>query len=120
MPPCSTGASPTGRWRRRSGWGRRSAPCRWGSLVPFCPVRAGADLRWPLREGERLELRPDLPLEQLTAPVQEGVRIGTLRGAVGDEAAGEVPLVCGASVPRDLAEPRRGLLRRLLSWLEER
>ena len=74
----------------------------------------------PLREGERLELRPDLPLEQLTAPVQEGVRIGTLRGAVGDEAAGEVPLVCGASVPRDLAEPRRGLLRRLLSWLEER
>ena len=47
-------------------------------------------------------------------------RIGTLRGAVGDEAAGEVPLVCGASVPRDLAEPRRGLLRRLLSWLEER
>ena len=44
-----------------------------GSLVPFCPVRAGADLRWPLREGERLELRPDLPLEQLTAPVQEGV-----------------------------------------------
>ena len=91
-----------------------------GSLVPFCPVRAGADLRWPLREGERLELRPDLPLEQLTAPVQEGVRIGTLRGAVGDEAAGEVPLVCGASVPRDLAEPRRGLLRRLLSWLEER
>ena len=64
--------------------------------------------------------RQDLPLEQLTAPVQEGVRIGTLRGAVGDEAAGEVPLVCGASVPRDLAEPRRGLLRRLLSWLEER
>lgn len=90
-----------------------------GSLVPFCPVRAGADLRWPLREGERLELRPDLPLEQLTAPVQKGVRIGTLYGAVGDEEAGKVPLVCGEAVPRDLAEPRRGLLRRLLDRLEE-
>ena len=90
-----------------------------GSLVPFCPVRAGADLRWPLREGERLEVRSDLPLEQLTAPVQKGVRIGTLRGAVGDEPAGEIPLVCGEAVPRDLAEPRRGLFRRLLGWLEE-
>ncbi|MFR5589663.1 MAG: hypothetical protein ACLTKB_04250 [Lawsonibacter sp.] len=85
-------------------------------------VRSGREqiCAGPCGRGERLELRPDLPLEQLTAPVQEGVRIGTLRGAVGDEAAGEVPLVCGASVPRDLAEPRRGLLRRLLSWLEER
>ena len=83
------------------------------------PDRAGADLRWPLREGERLELRPDLPLEQLTAPVQKGVRIGTLYGAVGDEESGKVPLVCGEAVPRDLAEPRRGLLRRLLDRLEE-
>ena len=90
-----------------------------GSLVPFCPIQAGADLRWPLREGERLELRLDLPMEQLTAPVQKGVRIGTLRGAVGDEPAGEIPLVCGEAVPRDLAEPRRGLFRRLLGWLEE-
>lgn len=42
------------------GWGRGLLR-RWGAAVPFCPVRAGADLRWPLREGERLELRPDLP-----------------------------------------------------------
>ena len=90
-----------------------------GSLVPFCPVRAGADLHWPLREGERLEFRLDLHMEQLTAPVQKGVRIGTLRGAVGDEPAGEIPLVCGEAVPRDLAEPRRGLFRRLMDRLKE-
>ena len=90
-----------------------------GSLVPFCPVRAGADLHWPLREGERLEFRLDLHMEQLTAPVQKGVRIGPLRGAVGDEPAGEIPLVCGEAVPRDLAEPRRGLFRRLMDRLKE-
>ena len=43
----------------------------------------------------------------------------SLYGAVGDEEAGKVPLVCGEAVPRDLAEPRRGLLRRLLDRLEE-
>lgn len=58
-------------------------------------------------------------MEQLTAPVQKGVRIGTLRGAVGDEPAGEIPLVCGEAVPRDLAEPRRGLFRRLMDRLKE-
>ena len=89
-----------------------------GSLIPTGTIRAEADLSWPVLEGEELETQLDLKLRTLTAPVQAGVRVGTLRGYVDGKLVGEVPLVYGEDIPRNTVEPR-GLLQRLLGWLME-
>lgn len=87
-----------------------------GSLIPMGTIQAGADLCWPLLEGETLETELDCTLSVLTAPTQAGVRVGTLRGYVQGVQVGEVPLVYGESIPRNVTEPSN-LFQRLMDWL---
>ena len=87
-----------------------------GSLVPLVPVRAETDLSWPLLEGETLETEVELTRTSMAAPAAEGTRVGVLRGYVDGTLVGEVPLVCGAAVFSDLAEPQNPL-QRLLGWV---
>ena len=87
-----------------------------GSLLPLVPVQAAEDLSWPLLEGETLETELELTQTSLTAPAAAGTQVGVLRGYVNGVQVGEVPLVCAAAVPRDLAEPQNPL-QRLLGWL---
>ena len=87
-----------------------------GSLVPLVPVQAAEDLSWPLLEGETLETELELTQTSFTAPTAAGTQVGVLRGYVNGAQVGEVPLVCAAAVPSDLAEPQNPL-QRLLGWL---
>ena len=87
-----------------------------GSLVPLVPVQAAEDLSWPLLEGETLETELELTQTSFTAPTAAGTQVGVLRGYVNGAQVGEVPLVCAAAVPSDLAEPQIPL-QRLLGWL---
>ena len=87
-----------------------------GSLLPLVPVQAAEDLSWPLLEGETLETELELTQTSLTAPAAAGTQVGVLRGYVNGTQVGEVPLICAAAVPRDLAEPQNPL-QRLLGWL---
>ena len=86
-----------------------------GSLVPLVPVQAAEDLSWPLLEGETLETELELTQTSFTAPTAAGTQVGVLRGYVNGTQVGEVPLICAAAVPRDLAEPQNPL-QRLLGW----
>ena len=86
-----------------------------GSLVPLVPVQAAEDLSWPLLEGETLETELELTQTSLTAPTAAGTQVGVLRGYVNGTQVGEVPLVCAAAVPSNLAEPQNPL-QRLLGW----
>ena len=72
-------------------------------------------LSWPLLEGETLETELELTQTSLTAPAAAGTQVGVLRGYVNGTQVGEVPLICAAAVPRDLAEPQNPL-QRLLGW----
>ena len=86
-----------------------------GSLVPLVPVQAAEDLSWPLLKGETLETKLELTQTSLTAPTAAGTQVGVLRGYVNGTQVGEVPLICAAAVPRDLAEPQNPL-QRLPGW----
>ena len=57
----------------------------------------------------------DLTQTRLTAPAAAGIQVGVLRGYVNGVQVGEVPLICAAAVPSDLAEPPTPL-QRLLGW----
>ncbi|MFR6184542.1 MAG: D-alanyl-D-alanine carboxypeptidase family protein [Lawsonibacter sp.] len=103
------GLLPTGGWRRRSGRGGGLLPAGGGSLVPFCPVRAGRTCAGPCGRGSGWSFGRICPWSSSPLRCRRECGSGTLYGAVGDEEAGKVPLVCGEAVPRDLAEPQRGL-----------
>ena len=84
-------------------------PCA-GSLCPFAEASAGADLYYPLAEGERLEL--DLSLaEGARAPVAPGTQLGTARLTLNGETVLTVPLTCRTGVLDDRAPA--GLLERI-------
>ena len=84
-------------------------PCG-GSLCPAAAVTAGADVYYPLAEGETLTLELSLP-ERVEAPVAAGVRLGTVRLTLAGETVLTVPLTCGAGVPDNRAPA--GWLERL-------
>ena len=56
-----------------------------------------------------------LVLTHIPAAQAVGTTVGVLRGYVNGVQVGEVPLICAAAVPRDLAEPQDPL-QRLLGW----
>lgn len=90
--------------------GRRwLVPCA-GSLCPFAEASAGADLYYPLAEGERLELDPSLA-EGVQAPVAPGTQLGTARLTLNGETVLTVPLTCRTGVLDDRAPA--GLLERI-------
>lgn len=59
-----------------------------------------SDLTGVVARGSIPRVELDLP-QQLTAPVQQGQKVGTARIISGDEPVAEVPVVSGASVDRD-------------------
>ena len=69
-----------------------------------------------LKRWETLETELELTQTSLTAPTAAGTQVGVLRGYVNGAQVGELPLVCAAAVPSDLAEPQNPL-QRLLGWL---
>lgn len=87
-----------------------------GSLIPLVSVQAGEELSWPLLEGETLETEVQLIRRGLTAPVEAGTPVGTMRGYVNGTLVGEVPLVCGETAACHTAQPQN-LLQRLLERL---
>ena len=84
-------------------------PCG-GSLRPAAAASAGADLYYPLAEGEQLTLELSLP-ERVEAPVAAGERLGTVRLALAGETVLTTPLSCAEDVP-DCRAPA-GWLERL-------
>ena len=84
-------------------------PCG-GGLCPVAAAAAGADVYYPLAEGERLTLELDLP-ERAEAPAAAGERLGTAWLTLEGERVLAVPLYCAGDVP-DCRAPA-GWLERL-------
>ena len=61
------------------------------------PLVAAESFSWPLREGEELETRLELPLP-LRAPVTAGARVGQAIFSLDGREVGRVDLLCGATI----------------------
>lgn len=76
------------------------------SLLPVCPVTAAADASVALAEGETAERRLEWDTAVLTAPVPDGVPVGTLVCTVNGREVARVPLTASGA-GRDVL-PARG------------
>lgn len=66
-----------------------------GGSVPSVPLAAESDLRYPLKEGERLQITARTPVS-VDAPVVPGQAIGELCAYLDGEEVAKVPLVAAA------------------------
>lgn len=78
-------------------------------------VVAKESFSYPLSEGETLRREVELP-EELSAPVQEGDPVGTMRFYLGETEVGSVEIVCGESVELEFPEPV-SFLHQIFSFL---
>ena len=69
--------------------------------APAAPVRLGASGSLLIDKGQKNSVTTDIQLEeQVSAPVSQGQRLGTLRIKAGDQILSEVPLVAAEAVER--------------------
>lgn len=87
-----------------------------GGLSTSMPLVAADSFRWPLAQGEKLEVRFDLP-EQVRAPLTAGSTVGQAVFTLGGKEVGTVELLCGEDALRAIQQPV-GLLRELRSILQ--
>lgn len=87
-----------------------------GSLVRFADVEAGADLFYPLTEGECVEVRVEYA-DLAAAPVLAGETAGRMVYVLNGVEIGAVELRYAQTVHRDLFPERRTLLQRILSGI---
>ena len=92
--PCWITASAAAAWRLRFRRAGRWLRC-WSGSVPSVPLAAESDLRYPLKEGERLQITARTPVS-VDAPVVPGQAIGELCAYLDGEEVAKVPLVAAA------------------------
>ena len=86
-----------------------------GGLTTSVPLVAADSFSWPLAQGEKLEIRFDLP-ESLQAPVSAGTAAGQAVFSLAGKEVGRVELLYGSDVLLAIQTPP-SLLRRLRSLL---
>ncbi|MCI2106275.1 MAG: D-alanyl-D-alanine carboxypeptidase [Intestinimonas sp.] len=72
-----------------------------GSLVRFVPVCAAQDLFYPLAEEENVRVKVSIP-DRLEAPLEQGDHVGQLTYYTNDQCIGQVDLICGRAVRRNV------------------
>lgn len=87
-----------------------------GSLVPFVTVGTAEEVRYPLAEGEQIEVRVTMN-EMIEAPVKAGTTLGKLSFYLEDQLVGETNLIAGANVKREVVETQ-SLLERICDWVK--
>lgn len=75
-----------------------------GSLLPQVEVETAADVSYPLREGEEVQLRITLP-DRVSAPVKRGEIAGKYEYLLNDEVIGETYLLYASDVPKLSCRP---------------
>ena len=69
--------------------------------APAVPVRLGASGSLLIDKGQKNSVTTDIQLEeQISAPVSQGQRLGTMQVKVGEQILSEIPLVAAESVER--------------------
>ena len=69
--------------------------------APAAPVRLGASGSLLIDKGQKNSVTTDIQLEeQVSAPVSQGQRLGTMQVKVGEQILSEIPLVAAESVER--------------------
>ena len=68
-----------------------------GGLTTSVPLVAADSFSWPLAQGEKLDIRFDLP-ESLQAPVSAGTSAGQAVFSLAGKEVGRVELLCGSDV----------------------
>ncbi len=87
-----------------------------GSLVPFVPVETAEEVRYPLAEGEQIEVHVSVS-EIVDAPVETGTVLGKLSFYLENQLIGETNLIAGANVKREVLESQ-SLLERICDWVK--
>ncbi|BAK99548.1 D-alanyl-D-alanine carboxypeptidase [Oscillibacter valericigenes Sjm18-20] len=82
-----------------------------GGLSSSVPLVAANSFSWPLAQGEKLEVRFELP-ESLRAPVAAGTSAGQAVFSLSGKEVGRVELLCGSDTLLAI-QPPTSLLRRL-------
>lgn len=89
-----------------------------GGLSTSVPLVAADSFSWPLAQGEKLEVRFDLP-ERLQAPVSAGTSVGQAIFSLSGKEVGRVELLCGGDTLLAI-QPPTSLLRRLRTLMQGR
>lgn len=87
-----------------------------GGLTTSLPLVAADSFSWPLAQGEKLEVRFELP-ESLRAPVAAGTSAGQAIFSLNGKEVGRVKLLCGRDVLPAI-QPPASLLRHLRTLLQ--
>lgn len=85
-----------------------------GSLLPRTAVETASEVKYPLRDSERVRVRITLP-EHVTAPVIKGSIAGKYQFFLGDVCVGESYLLYAFDVPR--IQVRRSLFSKIKELL---
>lgn len=75
-----------------------------GSILPQAAVEMAADVFYPLKEEESVQVRISLP-DQLKAPIQKGAIVGKLVFHNGETIFGETYLLCASDLPENRTRP---------------
>mgnify|MGYP001022550571 CR=1 FL=1 len=81
------------------------------------PVVAAESFSWPLAQGEKLEVRFELP-ESVKAPVTAGAKVGHAVFTLNGKETGRVELLCGGDALSAI-QPPSSLLRRMGELLKK-
>lgn len=76
-----------------------------GSLIPVLEVQAAETVGYPLKEGERPEVKVELA-PQLEAPVEPGRQVGKAIWTLEGTPVAETKLICVGGAERDVRPPR--------------
>lgn len=87
-----------------------------GGLSSSVPLVAADSFSWPLAQGEKLEVRFELP-ESLRAPVAAGTSAGQAVFSLSGKEVGRVELLCGSDTLLAI-QPPTSLLRRLRTLMQ--
>lgn len=87
-----------------------------GGLTDSLPLVAADSFSWPLAQGEKLEVRFELP-KSLRAPVAAGTSAGQAVFSLNGKEVGRVELLCGGDVLPAI-QPPASLLRHLRTLMQ--
>lgn len=88
-----------------------------GGLTTSLPLVAADSFSWPLAQGEKLEVRFELP-ESLRAPVAAGTSAGQAVFNLDGKEVGRVELLCGSDILPAIQSPA-SLLRKLRTLMQD-
>lgn len=88
-----------------------------GGVGIAIPVVAAESFSWPLAQGEKLEVRFELP-ESVKAPVTAGTKVGHAVFTLSGKETGRVDLLCGGDALSAI-QPPSSLLRRMGELLKK-